>query len=172
MKFKGMMIVLLCIIVVTTAGCAAKNKGNGGAADEKTLEVTLYFSDEQAMYVVPEVRDITVPGSASREEIIETVVGLLIEGPGEQGHYRTIPEDTRVRSVSIEGDEVTVDFSQELRSIHGATGEAMALNSLVNTLTEFDYIDKVFFTIEDEIVPLEHFIPDEPLTRNEEVIRK
>ena len=136
------------------------------------MQVTLYFADDQAMYMVPEVRELTVPKDASREEIIASVVGLLIEGPEQEGLFPTLPKGTKVRSVEIEGDTVTVDFSEELSGAHGATGEAMALNSLVNTLTEFDYIEKVFFTIEGEVRPLEHFVPNEPLTRNEGIIKK
>ncbi|MDD3852001.1 MAG: GerMN domain-containing protein [Bacillota bacterium] len=176
MKTRHILLILICVILV--AGCAARNRTDGGEENDQpeeiqeTLEVTLYFSDNQAMYVVPEVRELTVPKDASREEIIASVVGLLEEGPKQEGHFPTIPEGTKVRSVEIEEDTVTVDFSKELSGAHGATGEAMALNSLVNTLTEFDYIEKVFFTIEGEVRPLEHFVPDEPLTRNEDVIKK
>ncbi len=74
--------------------------------------------------------------------------------------------------VEIKGDTVTVDFSEELRGAHGAAGEAMVLNSLVNTLTEFDYIERAFFTIEGQVEPLGHFIPDEPFIRNEDAIKK
>ncbi len=168
----------MCIVIAAAAGCAARDDSGGGEGTKKpggtgeTMEVTLYFSDDQAMYVVPETRKMTVPQDASREYIITSVIELLVEGPKQKGHFRTIPEGTRVKSVEIEGDTVTVDFSEELRGAHGATGEAMALNSLVNTLTEFDYIERVFFTIEGQVEPLEHFIPDEPLTRNEDAIKK
>jgi len=172
LKTKHIIMISLCIVIILVAGCAARDRTDERQEAGDTIDVTVYFSDDQAMYVVPEVREMTVPEGASREEVIESVVELLIEGPGEEGHYRTIPEDTKVRSVGIEGDVATVDFSQELRGVHGATGEAMALNSLVNTLTEFDYINEVFFTIEGEIVPLEHFVPDEPLTRNEDAIKE
>jgi germination protein M len=173
MKTKHILLILICVVLA--AGCAARDRNGSGeetGENGQTMQVTLYFADDQALYVVPEVRELTLPEDASREEIIVSVVGLLIEGPKQKGLFPTIPKDAKVRSVEIEGDTVTVDFSKELSSVHGAAGEAMTLNSLVNTLTEFDYIEKVFFTIEGEIVPLEHFIPDEPLTRNEDIIKK
>lgn len=176
MKTRHILLILICVVLV--AGCAARDRTDSGEENgqpeeaQETMEITLYFSDDQALYVVPEVRELTVPKDASREEIIASVVGLLEGGPNEEGHFPTIPEGTKVISVEIEGDTVTVDFSEELSGAHGATGEAMALNSLVNTLTEFEYIDKVLFTIEGKIQPLEHFVPDEPLTRNEDIIKK
>ncbi len=178
MRIKNILVMLICIAVAAVPGCVARDRDGGGEDTEEpgqieqTMEVTLYFADDQALYIVPETRELTVPKGASREDIIASVVGLLIEGPEEEGLFPTIPKDAKVRSVEIEGDTVTVDFSKELSGAHGATGEAMALNSLANTLTEFDYIDKVFFTIEGDIVPLEHFVPDEPLTRNEDIIKK
>lgn len=181
MRTRHIIALLMCIVIAAAAGCAARDGSGSGESAKKPggtgetgeiMEVTLYFSDDQAMYVVPESREMTVPQGASREYIIKSVIELLIEGPKQKGHFRAIPEGTRVKSVVIEGDTVTVDFSEELRRAHGAAGEAMVLNSLVNTLTEFDYIKKVFFTIEGQVEPLEHFIPDEPLIRNEDAIKK
>lgn len=141
---------------------------------EETINVTLYFGDEQALYVVPETREIKVADGTSKEEMITKLINLLIEGPKEKGHYRTIPEGTKVQSVSLEEDVVTIDFSREMyeNHSHGAAGEAMTLNSISNTLTELDYVKQIYFTVDGEKVALEHFVPDVPLERNESAIKR
>jgi len=141
---------------------------------DQTMKVTLYFGDENAEHVVPETREIKITASIPKEKIITAILNLLIKGPSEEGHYRTIPEGTKVQSVLLEGDVLTIDFSREMyaKHSHGAAGEAMTLNSLANTLTELDYVKQIYFTIDGKIVALEHFVPDVPLERNEAAIKR
>jgi germination protein M len=54
----------------------------------------------------------------------------------------------------------------------GAAGESMTINSIVNTLTEYDYIAEVKMTVEGEPLAIEHIVADEPIGRNESMIER
>jgi len=80
----------------------------------------------------------------------------------------------KVRRIGIRENLVHVDFSEEMHTQHtgGAAGESMTINSIVNTLTEFVYIDWVQMTVEGEPMAIEHAYLDMPLERNEDMIKE
>lgn len=100
---------------------------------EEMVEVNLYFSDSQAMYLEPEKRKISQTPSLARQAVIE-----LIKGPENSELYPTIPQGTQVNEVYIADDIVYVDLSEEIFKNHpgGSSGELMTVYSIVNTLTE------------------------------------
>ncbi len=107
---------------------------------EEMIEVNLYFSDSQAMYVVPEKRKISQIPSLARQAVIE-----LIKGPENSDLYPTIPEGTQINEVYIADDIVYIDLSEEIFKNHpgGSSGELMTVYSIVNTLTEIPPIKGV-----------------------------
>ena len=107
---------------------------------EEMVEVNLYFSDSQAMYLVPEKRKISQIPSLARQAVIE-----LIKGPENSDLYPTIPEGTQVNEVYIADDIAYVDLSEEVFKNHpgGSSGELMTVYSMVNTLTEIPPIKSV-----------------------------
>ncbi|MFA5014868.1 MAG: GerMN domain-containing protein [Actinomycetota bacterium] len=148
-----------------------------------TRSVTLYFaaSGETDFYLVKEIREISVSS-----DLYKSVLEELIKGPDTGDLYPVIPSDVRVNSVKISGSTATVDFSKEIITNfeeipHSSTTEILAIFSIVNTLTEFEEIERVKITIEGkesgEIDGL--YIEDfwghvgiyEEFTRNEEIIR-
>ncbi len=139
-----------------------------------TIPVILYFSDSNAMGVVAETRDLTVDGSITNEDLIKKVVEELIAGPNNMNLSKTIPAEVTVNSVTIVDQIAYIDFSAEMHTKHwgGATGEGMTYNSLLNTLTEFDYIDQALFTVDGSALAIEHMIMEEPMGRNEAAIIK
>lgn len=141
---------------------------------EVTKEVTLYFGGPNAEYVVPEKRTINVPEDIEKENYIKRVLEELIKGPETENLNFVIPSETKVLSVNIENNIAYVDFSEEMHTKHwgGAAGESMTINSIANTLTEFDYIDKVKITVDGEPLAIEHMILEEPVGRNEDMIAK
>jgi len=143
-------------------------------AEGTTTDVTLYFANTQATAVVAETRTISIPPGATRENTLTIVLAELIEGPQRPGLYRTIPPEVTVQSVTIDGNTANVDFSQEMHTRHwgGAAGESMTINSLVNTITEFEGIDLVKLTVAGEPMSIEHAVLGEPLPRNEAMIQK
>ncbi len=112
---------------------------------EEMVEVNLYFSDSQAMYLVPEKRNIPQTPSLARQ-----VVDALIKGPENTDLYPTIPQGTQVSEVYIADDIVYVDLSEEIFINHsgGSSGELMTVYSIVNTLTEIPPIVGVQILVE------------------------
>ncbi len=144
------------------------------APQRQAREVILYFGNKDATAVVGETREIDITGVTDRAEFIRLVLEELIKGPQNNELSRTIPREVRIRSVNIEDGIAYVDFSEEMHTKHwhGAAGEAMTINSIVNTLTEFEYIEKVKMTVEGEPMAIEHLILDKPVSRNEDMIAR
>jgi len=147
-----------------------------------TRSATLYFtaSGETDFYLVKEIRKISVSG-----DLYKSVLEELIKGPDTDDLYPVIPSDVRVNSVKISDSTATVDFSKEIITNfeeipHSSTTEILAIFSIVNTLTEFEEIERVKITIEGkdsgEIDGLSiadfwgHVGIYEEFTRNEEII--
>ena len=186
MKKKGLvLLVVLCLLAATAlTGCSSWGKDKqkqGDDPDNKqpqlaTVEVVLYFSDDQAMYLVPEKRNISIGEGASDEVLAASILKELIAGPQNKELYATIPAEAKILSVKINEGVASADFSKELQSKHwgGSSGEGMTLNSIVNSLTELDSIDEVQLLIEGKKVEslAGHMDTTVPLERNEDIIRK
>lgn len=141
-------------------------------SQEISKEVILYFGDQNATYVAPEKRTISVADNIKQKDYIKQVMEELIKGPKTENLHPTIPLETKVLSINIEKNIAYIDFSKEMHTNHwgGAAGETMTINSIANTFTEFDYIDKVKITVEGEPLAIEHMILEEPISRNEDMI--
>jgi len=137
---------------------------------EEMVEVNLYFSDSQAMYLIPEKRKISQIPSLARQAVNE-----LIKGPENSDFYRTIPEGTQVNEVYIADDIVYIDLSEEIFKNHpgGSSGELMTVYSIVNTLTEIPPIKGVQILVEgNEMESLVgHVDISMPLLRDEDWIK-
>jgi len=137
---------------------------------EEMVEVNLYFSDSQAMYLVPEKRKIPQTPSLARQAVIE-----LIKGPESSDFYTTIPEGTQVNEVYIADGIAYIDLSEEIFKNHpgGSSGELMTVYSIVNTLTEIPPIKGVQILVEgNEMKSLVgHIDISMPLLRDEDWIK-
>lgn len=186
MKKKGLILLLVFCLLALTAltGCnsASRYKQNQGNVPKNqepklaTMEVVLYFSDDQANFLVPEKRNISIEEGASDEVLAVKILQELIAGPQNKELNATIPAEAKILSVKINEGMATADFSKELQTKHwgGSTGEGMTLNSIANTLTELDSIDKVELLIEGKKVEslAGHMDTTVPLERNEDIISK
>jgi len=170
---------LLCLFAATLvfSGCT-KEPGVQPPNDPMISEkITLYFSDDQAMYLIPETREITVnKDTRTAVTVAEAIVKELIAGPADTKFIATIPKEAKLLSVKITDKIAYVDFSEEIKSKHpgGSTGELMTLNSLVNSLTELPEIQKVQILINGQNVETlaGHADLTQPLMRDETVIKK
>lgn len=137
-------------------------------------EVTLYFADNQAMYVVAEKRTVNVEENITKDNLIKMLIEELIRGPQTEGLWPTIPAETRVNSVEVIGERVNIDFSEEMLTKHsrGAAGEDMTLTSIGNTVTEVEGIREAVLTVNGKPLNIEHAIIDSsnPVVRMEEKI--
>lgn len=137
---------------------------------EEMVEVNLYFSDSQAMYLVAEKRKIPQAPSLARQAVVE-----LIKGPESSELYPTIPGGTQVNEVYIFDDIAYIDLSKEIFENHpgGSSGELMTVYSIVNTLTEIPTIKGVQILVEgNEMKSLVgHIDISMPLLRDEDWIK-
>lgn len=142
--------------------------------DAVPREITLYFADSQAMYVVPEKRTILAGKDIKDADLYRKVLEELIKGPTEAGLSKTIPPEVKINSVTVDGDTVKVDFSEEMHTKHwrGAAGETMTIASIVNTLTEFDKVKQVMPSVNGGPLNIDVMLVESPLTRMEDIIKK
>ncbi|MGS0765370.1 GerMN domain-containing protein [Syntrophomonas curvata] len=187
MKVKSSLLVfILSLLLAVTAlgGCKTASQGDPntnkdpGANQPRpaTVEVTLFFSDDQAEYLVPEKRNLTVKEGASDELLAGNIVKELIAGPKNKDLQPTIPAESKLLSLKISEGIASVNFSDEIKSKHpgGSAGETMTMYSLINSLTEINSIDKVQLLIEGKKVETlaGHLDTSGPLERNEDIIKK
>ena len=98
-------------------------------------EVTLFFSDANERFLIPEKR--FIPKENGPEEQAQEMVKALLAG-SKTGLVNTFPENAELQSVKMEGgDTLLVNFSESLVANHpgGSTAEMATVYSLTNTLT-------------------------------------
>lgn len=137
--------------------------------DLRQISVNLYFPDPQADKVHLEQRTILISDARTALGALQA----LIDGPADPVLRSSIPEGTRILSISIQNRICTVDFSQEFIDNHpgGSAGELMTLASIVNTLTDFDSIDQVQILVEGVAgKTLGQILLDRPLGRMADLI--
>ena len=142
------------------------------ALAEDESNVTLYFSDMNAEYLVREIRRIKVPRGDSMEKLVITE---LINGPKGQNAGRTIPSETKILSVETKESICFVNLSEEFvtKNNVGTSAERLTVFSIVNSLTELSNIDKVQFLIEGEKRDVyHHMVFNEPIERDISMIQK
>ena len=146
-KRKGVRILVLSLLVTCVVGflifffltlfdsvyppVAGKQ---GREKSREKLQVTLYFSDANERFLLPEKR--YIPKDASPEGQAQEIVKALIEG-SKTGLVNTFPEKTELLKIRIEGPETAlVSFGHNLVDNHpgGSAGEMATIYSLTNTL--------------------------------------
>ena len=112
--------------------------------------VSLYFIDKETTMIKPEARLVNV------KDIIKSpynvLVELLISGPKNEKLKVVIPENTKLLKSSLEGECLTLDFSNELLNYNKDDSKVKEnlINSIVNTVTELNEVNKVKFLINGE----------------------
>jgi len=162
-KLRNIILLLLSLVIVLS-GCG-KNPGQppvGGGSntpppttstppEQKASQIVLYFSDADAMYLTPELREIK---PASGATLPQAIIAELIKGPTESGHFATLPKTTKVLSLEERQGIAYVNLSKQFEEDYpgGTTGEFLALGSIIRSLTELPTINRVQFLIEGKKV--------------------
>lgn len=110
-------------------------------SDEQLREtiVTLYFVDKDTNQIKPEARLINV-----KDLIISpynVIIELLISGPKNENLKSVLPENTRLLSSYLNGECLTLDFSEEL--LNNNDEKENIINSIVKTITELNEVNEV-----------------------------
>ena len=108
---------------------------NTAAKKRDKQEVTLFFSDANERFLVPEKR--FIPKENEPEAQAREMVKALIAG-SKTGLVNTFPEKAELQDVNREGDDaLSVSFRDSLVANHpgGSAAEMATVYSLTNTLT-------------------------------------
>ncbi|MCJ7690650.1 MAG: GerMN domain-containing protein [Clostridiaceae bacterium] len=142
----------------------------------KTKEVVLYFSDNQAMYLVGEKRNIEEP--TAKAIVLELIKGPSAPSKGSEKLYETLPSDLQLLDVQVNEGIASVDISGDSveKISSGSTGEGMALYSIVNTLILDQNlgITKVQFLVDGKKVNSikGHYDVSVPMSENKDMFKK
>ena len=112
-----------------------------------TTQVTLYYlvegSDE--LFLTAERHTVTATRAIAKAALKELLHGT----PQDDDHVMPFPKGTDVDSIVIDDGVATVDWNAAVLTGNGGSDvEALAIQSIVYTLTEFASISKVRFTVE------------------------
>jgi hypothetical protein len=152
---KTGLVLVLALLLAVVAGCAPREPAapqgeSPQATPPQTMDIAVYYVKTTAdnMFLVREVHKV-----AKSESVATAALNELISGaPQTAGAYKVLPADTKVLGIKIDQGVATVDFSPEvLKANVGASGEALGISSIVNTLTEFPTIQKVQFTVDGSV---------------------
>lgn len=146
-------LLILVVLAILIAGCSATREPGDKRADGQTghekvqqakqpdINLALYFVKfgKNDVYLVREVH--TVPYT---EHIAEAAMQELIND-----EKSIFPPGTEILGVKVENGLATVNFNEKALAANvGSAGEAMGIQSVVNTLTELPNIEKVAFQVE------------------------
>ena len=133
------------------------------AADVTYKEVSLYFVDENNDELAAETRSVI-----NQVGLAKTTVQELLTGPSTESLSSYIPAGTTVQSINIADDGLcTVDFSKEIQNTAmSSTEEKYVIESIVNTLSQFDSVNAVQIRVDGNIVDsiAGHWNVSKPLT--------
>ena len=134
-----------------------------------TIKTKVYFANSQAAYLKPEIREV------KKDQLYHNLIQELIAGPQQKNLIATIPPQTELLGIKVENSIAKVNFNQALVEQHwgGTAGETMTVYSIVNTLTQFNDLDKVKILIEgQEIETLAgHMELSDPISFNSKIIK-
>lgn len=191
-KSSLLLLTFVLLFALTLAGCGPqgeqeKNQNpepkagveKQGDADqepeEQEVELTLYFSDDQAMYLVP-TKEKAMVADTSTATLAKVIVEKLIAGPDKDSLQPTIPAEADLLSVKVDNKIAVLNFNQAFVDKHpgGSTGESMTIYSLTNSLTELEGIDKVAFQVEGQSIETlkGHMDLTQPVTRDTSLIKQ
>ena len=101
-------------------------------SDNYVSRVTMFFDSDSIIEEIKKKIDILTNGS---EELYN--------------FYPLIPKNTKLNSVKINKNEVTLDFSKEFLKVNKYLEESM-IESILYTITEINGIDTVYINVENE----------------------
>lgn len=107
-------------------------------------ELNLYFTNEEDNQLVPEARQVYYNGNTPIEKVI---VEQLLRGPGESGHYATLPSDTRIVGVSVADGIAYVNLGKQFVDEALPVDAQIPIYSIVNSLIDAGNVSQVQISI-------------------------
>lgn len=108
-------------------------------AYEKT-ELTLYFADAAGGKLVQEKREVVHNINTSLEQLI---VEQLIAGPGQEGHFATLPPELKILNLTVNDSVCYINFDSAFLNMKLESNEYIPIYSIVDSLCEVTTVTKV-----------------------------
>lgn len=144
---KYILYLLLIAVLVISAGCTNGADPDPGEPELITENILFYYGSEGNETFVSEERQITYPEG---DDKYEAALIELIKGPENPAYVGNIPENTEVYGTIEQSRDLIVSLSDDFLSFGGSVAEIVAVGSIVNTLTQFDEIERVKILVEGE----------------------
>lgn len=194
------LVLLLTIVLACSACVASNEDANNGAGASDTAQngttndlngtttnismqnrnpagYNLYFGNKDYSSLVAERRDFSNSNWTAKNNLIDMAteaINSLIAGPQNNNDYfATMPRTAKVNYIKQEADGVLhVDMSNGY--IDGykdlGTPQSMSIYSIVNTLTDFDGVKRVKFTVDGNPLTINDNVWTDPISRNSKLI--
>lgn len=123
---------------------------DGSPTEEHPLNLAVYYVKTTAndAYLVREVHQVPYTREVAKAALQELISG----SPVTTGAARVLPPETKIRGISVKDGKASIDFSSEvLKANVGSMGEALGIQSIVNTLTEYPEIKQVSFLVDGKV---------------------
>lgn len=144
-----------------------------GKAELKDVKLYFILFDDADAYLVEEIHEVENVSGIARLTL-ETLRDVT---PKTKDASNPIHESTLINNIYIEDKIIVVDFSKGIeKSNYGSTAEALQVQAIVNTLTQFPTVDAVKFKV-DGNEDIEDWLShignvDEPFTEDMSVVKQ
>ncbi|MFW6309432.1 MAG: LysM peptidoglycan-binding domain-containing protein [bacterium] len=138
---------------------------------KKTVRAVFYYLKytTKEAFLVPEVRQVTFT-----DNLYQDVLTELIKGSGKlKKVYMPLPYQTEILNVKVKNKIARINFSEDIKRANvGAEGEKLLIQSITNTLTEYEAIEGVQILIKGKKDTIGgHIGLDQTFYRNLENVR-
>lgn len=141
---KRYLLIIICIIFsFSLYGCKNSNTNES----QNTDNILVFYGDENNVKIIAEEREITYSNDYEKYKL---ALEELIKGPIDNNLTTNISKNTEVISTVVDNNDIVVNLSSDFKTFSGSLAEIIGVGSVVNTLTQFDNIDRVKILIEGE----------------------
>lgn len=105
----------------------------------------VYFTDSQAMYVVPLYLAVSEGGNGYLNNLLGAWIG---KPPTKSGLYSAVPQDLRINAVSLNDGALTIDFNSRVMAMNSSNEQRLFVDSLLATLFNVEEVRTVQVTVD------------------------
>lgn len=122
--------------------------------DEEIEEEKSELKDVKLYFIVFDEKDAYLVEETHRIDKVSGIAKLTLEtlrdvNPKTKNAINPIYESTKINNIYIKDRIIVVDFSKEIENSNfGSTAEALQVQAIVNTLTQFPTVDGVIFKVD------------------------
>ena len=117
-------------------------------SQSRQTTVSLYFLNPKTNQLKPEGKILNT--NELLKNPYKLIVEKLIEGPTDENLQKVLPENTKIIDANLSNDCVILNFSDEILNYQDDTQKFNIINSLLNTLTQFNEVNTIKILINGE----------------------